>query len=92
VFSTQHKDDAKAPLGIEGYSALRRAAAQALGDLPVGAIAGIDAGNAGSVIGAGADGVAVIGALFAAEDITAAARALRAAVDAALTRRLAAPV
>lgn len=90
VFSTQHKDNAKAPLGLEGFAVLRRAAAQALGNLPVGAIAGIDAGNAGSVIAAGADGVAVIGAIFGGGDITAAARALRDAVDEALSRRSAA--
>ncbi|WP_332682982.1 thiamine phosphate synthase [Bosea sp. (in: a-proteobacteria)] len=91
VFATQHKDNAKAPLGVEGFGILRRAAARALGSLPVGAIAGIDAGNAGQVIAAGADGVAVIGALFGGEDITAAARALREAIDEALSQRATAP-
>ena len=55
--------------------------------LPVCGIAGIDANNAAAVIEAGADGVAVISALSLVPDPAAAARALRAIVDAALARR-----
>lgn len=84
VFSTEHKLNADAPLGLAGLTALRREAARVLGPLPVGAIAGINAANAASVIAAGADGVAVIGSLFAVEDAKAAARELRAVVDEAL--------
>ncbi|AOO80463.1 thiamine phosphate synthase [Bosea vaviloviae] len=80
VFATQHKDDADIPLGLDGYAALRRQAAEALGLLPVGAIAGINASNAASVMAAGADGVAVIGAMFGADDVEGATRALRAAM------------
>ena len=54
---------------------------------PICAIAGINAGNAADVIAAGADGVAVISALSLAPDPAAAARDLRAVVDAALKRR-----
>lgn len=86
VFATRHKDNVAPPLGLAGYATLRQAARHALGDLPVGAIAGITAANAGEVIAAGADGVAVIGALFDAESVADAARALRAAVDEALAR------
>jgi thiamine-phosphate pyrophosphorylase len=50
-------------------------------------IAGIDASNAGEAVGAGADGVAVISALSLQADPQAAARALRAVVDAALAQR-----
>src|SRR5258707_443266 len=57
---------------------------------PIGAIAGIDASNADAVIGAGADGVAVISALSLAGDPQAAARDLRAIVEVALARRQAA--
>jgi thiamine-phosphate pyrophosphorylase len=46
-----------------------------LGHLPVGAIAGITVENAGSLMEAGADGIAVIGALFAGEDPCGAAKA-----------------
>jgi thiamine-phosphate pyrophosphorylase len=50
-------------------------------------IAGIDASNAGEAVAAGADGVAVISALSLQADPQAAARALRAVVDAALAQR-----
>lgn len=83
VFATSHKDNPDPPLGLASYRALRAQAREVLGEIPVGAIAGIDAGNAGSLIGAGADGVAVIGALFAGCDPGLAARALLAAMDAA---------
>lgn len=80
IFATTHKDNADAPLGLEGYAALRAAARKTLGDLPIGAIAGITADNAASVMAAGADGIAVIGAMFAGDDVEAATRALRAAI------------
>jgi len=87
VFATAHKDNADPPLGLSGYAALRETARAALGDLPIGAIAGIDAGNAASVVTAGADGIAVIGALFSGDDVAAAAKRLRARVDSALAAR-----
>jgi thiamine-phosphate pyrophosphorylase len=80
VFPTAHKDNADLPLGLDGYRALRAAARAALGDLPVGAIAGITAQNAASVMAAGADGTAVIGAMFGSDDVERATRALRAAL------------
>lgn len=80
VFATQHKDNADAPLGLDGYRALREAARAALGELPVGAIAGITADNAASVMAAGADGIAVIGAMFGGDDVAAATRSLKAAI------------
>lgn len=90
VFPTRSKDNADAPVGLAGLARLR-AAARARAPLPIGAIAGIDAENAAAVIGAGADGVAVIGAIFAAansaDEITAAARTLRRIVDGALAAR-----
>jgi thiamine-phosphate pyrophosphorylase len=52
--------------------------------IPLVAIGGITAQNAGAVIRAGAHGIAVITAVVNAEDITAAARELRLAVEAAL--------
>ena len=54
------------------------------------AIAGINAGNADAVIATGADGIAVISALSLAGDPQAAARDLRAIVEAALAKRQAA--
>ncbi len=90
VFPTTHKDNAGAALGLDGLKALRQAAARALGALPVGAIAGITTANAGQVIAAGADGIAVIGALFGGDDVKEAARDLRLALETALSERVAA--
>ena len=50
---------------------------------PVVAIGGITAVNTARAIAAGADGIAVVSAICAADDPRAAARALRAAVNAA---------
>lgn len=82
IFPTRTKPDAGPVVGLEG---LRRVV-QAV-RIPVVAIGGIDAGNAAEVIAAGAAGVAVIRAVVGQADIAAAARALRAEVDAALARR-----
>ena len=51
--------------------------------IPIVAVGGIDAGNAAGVIAAGADGIAVIGAIMDADDPRQAARDLRGAIDAA---------
>jgi thiamine-phosphate pyrophosphorylase len=87
VYVTLSKQQKNKPIGPEGLAriveALRRRAPQ----LPVCGIAGIDAGNAAAVIAAGADGIAVISALSLAPDPAAAARALRAIVDATLAKR-----
>ena len=82
VYETLSKENPSA-IGLPGW---REAAAHFRDhapDLPVGAIAGIDASNAGEVMRAGADGVAVISAIFMADDVEAAARALRRAVEGA---------
>ena len=65
-------------VGTEGVRRLR-----AMTSLPVVAIGGIDATRAAEAVAAGADGVAVISSLSAAEDIEGAARELRRRVDAA---------
>ncbi len=59
VFGTQSKADAEPAVGLEG---VRRA--RALTRKPLVAIGGIDRENAAAVMAAGADSVAVIGALF----------------------------
>lgn len=84
VFETLSKQNPDAPVGIEGFAALRRRIGAARPDLPVGAIAGIDAVRARDVVKAGASGVAVISAIFRAADIAMATRDLRRAVDEAL--------
>jgi thiamine-phosphate pyrophosphorylase len=76
-FATAHKPDAGAPLGAEGFASLRRLAPPGI---PVIAIGGVTAANAGALMRAGAAGVAVLGAVWSASDPTAATRALRAAI------------
>jgi len=91
VYATLSKQQKNPPIGPDGLAriiaALSRRAHERNKELPVCGIAGIDAGNAGAVIAAGAEGVAVISALSLAPDPAAAARALRQVVDATLAKR-----
>jgi thiamine-phosphate pyrophosphorylase len=87
VYATLSKQQKKSPIGPAGLAQIIAALRRRAPDLPVCGIAGITAGNAGEVIAAGADGVAVISALSLAPDPAAAARALRDVVDAVLAKR-----
>lgn len=88
VFATTSKDNPDPPVGLDGLSRILFRARLARGPgLPVGAIAGIGLDNAAEVIAAGADGVAVISALFGTETVRRNATDLRARIDAALDRR-----
>ncbi|MDB5751251.1 MAG: thiE [Ramlibacter sp.] len=73
VFATPTKTDTKAPWGLDGLRQVRAATA-----LPLVAIGGIHPGNARAVLEAGADGLAVVSALCAADDPGAAARVFHA--------------
>jgi thiamine-phosphate pyrophosphorylase len=86
VFATMSKTNPAPPIGLAGLAAIAARARRA-GRMPIGPIAGIDAANAGSVIAAGADGIAVISALFMAADPQGEARRLRAVVDRTLAAR-----
>ncbi len=77
VFPTGSKADARST-GLELLAAARAAV-----DVPIVAIGGITAGNAGAAVRAGADVVAVISAIAAAPDPGTAARQLLEAVAAA---------
>jgi len=59
IFPTSTKADAHSPRGIEALKEVRRATAR-----PIVAIGGITPENAGEVLAAGADAVAMISALF----------------------------
>jgi thiamine-phosphate pyrophosphorylase len=72
VWATPSKPDADPPIGLDGLAEICAAVS-----IPVVAIGGVEATNAGDCIRAGASGVAVI---RAASD----ARTLRATIDAAL--------
>ena len=84
IFPTGTKFDAAAVVGETTFAALRRRIPR-----PVVAIGGITVANAASAIAAGADGIAVVSAICAANDPCAAAHALRAVVDRALAARTA---
>ncbi len=77
IFSTPTKPDTGPAWGLGGLRDLRRRT-----DRPLVAIGGIGADNAAAVLDAGADGLAVVSAICAAEDPEAAARSLRAIIDA----------
>ena len=78
VFATTTKADAGAPQGLAGLARMA-----ALAEVPVVGIGAITAANAAAVLAAGAAGLAVVSAICAAPDPLAAARELRAIVDAA---------
>jgi thiamine-phosphate pyrophosphorylase len=74
VFATASKERPDPVVGLEGVRRVREAVG---GDLPLVAIGGITRDNARSVLGAGADSVAVIGALIKPSDPAAIARLTR---------------
>ena len=77
VFETASKPGRPAA----GLSLIREVRAAV--SIPIIAVGGIDASNAADVIDAGADGIAVIGAIMDADDPQQAARHLRQVIDAA---------
>lgn len=87
VFTTISKNNPDPPVGLDGFGTILAAIRKRAPRMPVAAIAGIDAGNAGDVVAAGADGVSVISALSRAADPAAAAKTLRGVIDAALAKR-----
>ena len=75
VFGTSTKHDAKT-MPLETFRAITASV-----QIPVVAIGGISAANAGGLKSHGAAGLAVVSSLFGAADITEAARTLRALAD-----------
>ena len=72
IFRTNTKPDAQQGLGLDAVFLVKRAVG-----IPVMAIGGINRGNIQHVIGAGADGVAVVSAAVSQKDIPAAVHELR---------------
>ncbi|MCC7176223.1 MAG: thiamine phosphate synthase [Bryobacterales bacterium] len=72
IFATPTKTDTGAPWGIQGLAALRARSRHVLV-----AIGGLSHSNAGQVMRAGADGIAVVSAICSAPDPEAAARELK---------------
>ncbi len=75
VFSTPTKTDTAPALGLEGIRQIRERVR-----IPLVGIGGINLTNARQVIDAGADGVAIVSAIMAAESPRSAAEAIRGAV------------
>ena len=76
IFSTPTKPDTEREWRLEGLRRLRSASHHTLI-----AIGGIQESNAADVVGAGADGIAVVSAICAAEDPREAARRLRRIIE-----------
>jgi thiamine-phosphate pyrophosphorylase len=87
IFTTTSKNNPDAPVGLAGLARLALKVREAAPGIPVGAIAGINEANAGAVINAGAEGVAVVSAVVSAPDPEAAASRIRRVVDAELAKR-----
>lgn len=76
VFATNTKTDTARPLGLDGIRRIRQSV-----DLPLVAIGGIGVDNAAAVIAAGADGLAVVSAIVAADCPRTAAALLKREID-----------
>ncbi len=72
IYATPTKTDAASPLGLGGLREIRKSV-----KIPLVGIGGLNRGNAGEVINNGADGVAVVSAIVAADDPEKAARELK---------------
>ena len=79
VFVTTSKHNPNPPIGMDGFRRISARLRQAH-DVPICAIAGIDAARAAELAAAGADGVAVISAITSANDPAVAAANLSAAI------------
>ncbi len=76
IYATPTKTDTAPSLGLEGLRQIRAAV-----NLPLVGIGGLNHKNAGQVIRSGADGVAVVSAIVAADDPEQAARNMRSVID-----------
>ena len=72
IYATPTKTDTAPPLGLEGLREIRKAVR-----IPLVGIGGLSKDNSADVIRCGADGVAVVSAIVAADDPKAAAKELK---------------
>ena len=82
VFATPTKTDTKGPWGLAGLAKIK-----AFSRHPIAAIGGIDESNAADVVKAGADCLAVVSAICAANDPEAAAHTLKNIIESAISQR-----
>jgi thiamine-phosphate pyrophosphorylase len=76
IYATPTKTDAASSLGLEGLREIRKSV-----KIPLVGIGGLNRENAGEVINNGADGVAVVSAIVAADDPEKAARELKKIIE-----------
>jgi thiamine-phosphate pyrophosphorylase len=76
IYATPTKTDTAPPLGLEGLREIRKHVR-----IPLVGIGGLNRQNSADVIRNGADGVAVVSAIVAADDPEAAARDLRQVIE-----------
>ncbi|MBT8363800.1 MAG: thiamine phosphate synthase [Deltaproteobacteria bacterium] len=81
IYATPTKTDTAPALGLEGLRDIRKAV-----NIPLVGIGGLNPGNAPAVIRNGADGVAVVSAIVAADDPGQAAAELKRIIDEAKTK------
>ncbi len=86
VFDTRSKANT-ASIGVAGWMERADILRNRAPGLLIGAIAGIDAGNAGALLDAGCDGIALISALFMAGDVAAATREMAALIKTTRDRK-----
>ena len=80
VYTTLAKDN-PSNIGLDGWHNIAAHFREVVPELPVGAIAGIDASNLDDVLKNGADGAAIISAIFMADDVAAATKELKQITD-----------
>jgi len=76
IYATPTKTDAASPLGLEGLREIRKSV-----KIPLVGIGGLNRENAGEVINNGADGVAVVSAIVAADNPEKVARELKKIIE-----------
>ena len=76
-----------AAIGVEGWKALAAILRARKPLMPTGAIAGFTRENIPAIFEAGSNGVALISALFEADDVAASCRSIRAIIDTAVRAR-----
>jgi thiamine-phosphate pyrophosphorylase len=76
IYATPTKTDTAPPLGLKGLREIRKAV-----KLPLVGIGGLNTENSADVIRNGADGVAVVSAIVAADDPEAAAKTLKHVIE-----------
>jgi len=80
IYSTLSKEN-PSNIGLGGWRTIAAHFRQVAPQLPVGAIAGINAENLQAVLENGADGAAIISAIFMADDVASATRQLKQITD-----------